>query len=122
MDPNFVKNYSDNDYRKDLFQTWGGTSQSQQVVKLLDGKFRFKDVKNQLGDIVMMRVSEMYLIKAEAAYHLNKTAEAQEALYTLQKARIKDGVSAPTVTATGDVLLKEIWMERRKELWEKVLL
>ncbi len=117
MDPYFLKNYADNDYRKDLFQTWGGTPQSQSVIKLLDGKFRFKDIDNQLGDIVLMRVSEMYLVKAEAAYHLGKVAEAQEALHTLQQARMKEGFSAPAVTATGDALLKDIWMERRKELW-----
>ena len=30
---------------------------------------------------------------------------------------MKKGFESPAVTATGDELLKEIWLERRKELW-----
>lgn len=117
MDPNFMSNFGENDYRADLFQQWGGTPQSKSVIKLLNSKFKFKDVENDLGDIDLMRVSEMYLIKAEAAYHLGKMDEAKTALYTLQQARMKAGATAPEITATGEDLLKAIWMERRKELW-----
>ncbi len=117
MDPNFMSHFAENDYRADLFQQWGGTPQNKSVTKLLNEKFKFKDMENELGDIDLMRVSEMYLIKAEAAYHLNKTDEAKTALYTLQQARMKTGCTAPEITATGEDLLKAIWLERRKELW-----
>ena len=71
-----------------------------------------------LADLVMMRTSEMYLIKAEAAAHLaGKESEAQQLLYTLRNARMKEGKTAAAVTETGDVLIQEIWKERRKELW-----
>lgn len=117
VDPYFVDNYSDNDYRKDLFQTWGYTPQGGKVIKLLNDKFKMQSVDDQLADMNLMRVAEIYLIKAEAACRLGKTAEAQTLLHTLQQARMKDGYTAPEVTATGDDLLSAIWMERRKELW-----
>ena len=33
---------------------------------------------------------------------------------------MKEGFESPALPLTGDELLKEIWLERRKELWEKV--
>lgn len=113
-DPYFKQMFQDGDYRKDLFN-WGQTAYGDWAM--LNGKFLFQDVENMLGDIVMMRTSEMYLIKAEAAAHLGKEAEAQQLLQTLRNARMKEGQKAKTVTETGDALLKEIWIERRKELW-----
>ena len=45
-----------------------------------------------LADLVLMRTSEMYLIKAEAAAHLaGKEGEAQQLLQTLRNARMKEG-------------------------------
>lgn len=117
VDPYFVENFSDDDYRKDLFQEWGYTAQGGKVIRLLNDKFYFQDIDNQMTDMTLMRTSEMYLIKAEAAYRLNKIAEAQSTLHTLQQARMKEGATAPEVTATGDDLLQTIWLERRKELW-----
>lgn len=114
-DPYFKAMFQDGDYRKDLFN-WGKTAYGDWAM--LNGKFLFADVENMLGDLVMMRTSEMYLIKAEAAAHLaGKEGEAQQLLQTLRDARMKDGIKAKTVTATGEALLKEIWIERRKELW-----
>lgn len=116
VDPNFANLFSADDYRGDLYKTWQPTERSGGVYFLVNEKFKFKDIVNQLGDLVMMRTSEMYLIKAEAAARLGLTPEAQQALQTLQNARMKDG-KAPTVTETGDELIKEIWLERRKELF-----
>lgn len=103
------------DYRGDLF-AWGLTAY-RSVWTLLNYKFKFADVNNSLADIILMRVAEMYLIKAEAATHLaGKDAEAQTLLKQLRQARSKTGQAAD-VTATGDALREQIWMERRKELW-----
>lgn len=114
-DPYFKEKLDDSDYRKDLFN-WGQTGYGDWAM--LNSKFKFKDVDNMLGDIVMMRTSEMYLIKAEAAAHIaGKEAEAQQTLQTLRNARTKSGMTAKAVTEIGDALIKEIWMERRKELW-----
>lgn len=114
-DPYFKAMFQDGDYRKDLFN-WGQTAYGDWAM--LNGKFLFTDVENMLGDLVMMRTSEMYLIKAEAAAHLaGKEGEAQQLLQTLRNARMKEDVKAKTITATGEALIKEIWIERRKELW-----
>ncbi|MDU1891229.1 MAG: RagB/SusD family nutrient uptake outer membrane protein [Dysgonomonas sp.] len=114
VDPWFKAMFEDGDYRKDLFN-WGQTAYLNWA--LLNSKFKFKDAKNELGDIVLMRSSEMYLIKAEAAARIaGKETEAQQILQTIRNARMKSGTATP-VTATGDDLIKEIWKERRKELW-----
>lgn len=115
MDPHFKATFDDDDYRKDLFN-WGKTAYGDWAM--LNSKFIFKDLEKMLADLVMMRTSEMYLIKAEAAAHLaGKESEAQSTLQSLRDARMKKGKIAKTVTETGDDLIKEIWLERRKELW-----
>lgn len=114
-DPYFKEMFQEGDYRKDLFN-WGQTAYGDWAM--LNAKFLFADVDNMLADLVLMRTSEMYLIKAEAAAHLpGKEAEAQQLLQTLRNARMKADIVAKTVTETGDALIKEIWIERRKELW-----
>ena len=116
VDPYFKELFDDNDYRKGMF-FWGPNAGYGEWT-MLSSKFKFADVDNMLADIVMMRVAEMYLIKAEAAAHLpGKTSEAQSLLKELRDARMKPGYTAAEITATGDDLLKEIWLERRKELW-----
>ena len=114
-DPYFKEEFEEGDYRKDLFD-WGQTAYGDWAM--LNKKFIFKDLDNMLADLVLMRTSEMYLIKAEAAAHLaGKESEAQQLLKTLRDARMKEGKTAAAVTETGDALIQEIWKERRKELW-----
>ena len=113
-DPWFKELFDDGDYRKSLFN-WGLTA--YQNWAMLNSKFKFKDIDNQLADIVLMRTSELYLIKAEAASNIaGKQTEAQQTLQTLRNSRMTSG-TAQTVTETGDALTSEIWKERRKELW-----
>lgn len=114
-DPWFKAMFEDEDYRKDLFN-WGKTNSGKWA--LLNSKFKFKDIGNMLADIVLMRTSEMYLIKAESAAQLpGKETEAQQTLQTLRQARMKSGMTAAVVIETGDNLIEVIWKERRKELW-----
>lgn len=119
-DPYFKEMFEPGDYRSDLF-FWGiasGQGGNYNGYSFINKKFVFKDFDNMLADLVMMRTSEMYLIKAEAAAHLTgKEDEARQTLYTLRSHRMKEGFTAAAVTAEGDELLKEIWIERRKELW-----
>lgn len=117
VDPNFADKFSEDDYRGDLYKQWGYTYQGGETIRLLNDKFKMVDEDNDLTNLVLMRTSEIYLIKAEAAAHLNKESEARELLHDLQQARMKDGKTAPAINATGDALLEAIWMERRKELW-----
>lgn len=115
VDPYFKTLFDENDYRKDLFY-WGKNAYN--VWVMLNAKFKFKDFDNMMADILLMRTSEMYLIKAEAATYLaGKESEAQSLLQQLRNARMKSGHTAASVTATGEELRKEIWQERRKELW-----
>lgn len=113
-DPWFKALFEDGDYRKDLFN-WGLTAYLNWA--LLNSKFKFKNIDDMLADIVLMRTSEIYLIKAEAASRLpGKETEAQQTLQVLRDKRMKSG-SAKEVTETGEALMNEIWKERRKELW-----
>ncbi|MCX2451595.1 RagB/SusD family nutrient uptake outer membrane protein [Pedobacter sp. PLR] len=73
-----------------------------------------------IGDVVNMRVAEMYLIEAEAKAHLavegnaGENINAQNALFTLAKNRDASYVLS---TNTGAALLNEILIQRRVELW-----
>lgn len=59
------------------------------------------------------RVAEMYLIRAEANYRLNKETEARNDLNALRAARIAGFTPG---NETGAALLNAILLERRKEL------
>jgi hypothetical protein len=75
---------------------------------------KMADKPDNTGAIVMMRSSEMYLIEAEAEAEAGNTDAAQTALFTLQQAR---GAASAKTTATGQDLINEVLVERRKELF-----
>ncbi len=83
---------------------------------------KFYSPKRQWGaqnpmtsDYVYLRVSEMYLLHAEALAHLNRDAEAKAELKEFLKGRIKD---LSYIDALGhDDLLDEILLQTRIELW-----
>ncbi|WDF69277.1 RagB/SusD family nutrient uptake outer membrane protein [Sphingobacterium oryzagri] len=77
-------------------------------------KFSVKAAGGALGDVPLMRTSEMYLILAEAYASSSQFALAQDALFAL--VRVRD-LSAVKTTLTGAQLLNEIWINRRVELW-----
>lgn len=60
----------------------------------------------------VMRLSEVYLIRAEARARQNNNAAQGDIDIIRQRAQ----PSAPAVTATGQALLDEVLLERRKEL------
>ncbi len=62
---------------------------------------------------ISIRAAEMYLIEAETEVELGNDVAAQEALFQVQKRAIP---GASKSTKTGDELLQEILLERRKEL------
>ncbi|MFB0973470.1 MAG: RagB/SusD family nutrient uptake outer membrane protein, partial [Bacteroidales bacterium] len=78
--------------------------------------FKFKNnAQPGVGHLNHFRSSEMYLIEAEADYHLSKTSEAQALLNELT---CKSGRDASyKCTATGTALLSEIKFYRKIELW-----
>lgn len=67
-----------------------------------------------VNDIKLFRMSEMYLIRAEAQYELNQTPLAMADLNTLRANRIAGYVDE---NLTGSALESAIRDERRKELW-----
>lgn len=84
-----------------------------------NGARKFQDRQPDAdGDWVMMRASEMYLIEAEAlAQQPGKTTQAKAVLYALQKHRDPNAVESAN---TGQALIDEILVERRKELYGEI--
>ncbi len=113
-DPYFADLFDQDDYRRSMMY-WApdpavSTPRDNDVAYFRYAKFKFKG--SQIGDIVLMRNSEIYLINAEAKAHLG-LATALEPLNALKQARGAQIVSG----LTGKDLLEEIWIERRKELF-----
>ena len=73
------------------------------------------NIQPGIGNLCLMRSSEMLLIEAEAQYRLHKEAEAQALLVELNKTSKRD--PAYTCTATGEALMEQIKLYRGIELW-----
>ena len=78
----------------------------------LISKFIFRGAWD--NDQLIMRASEMVLIEAEAEARLGNTIPAKAALLLIQQRAIPGSV---TSLNTGDALVQEILLERRKELF-----
>lgn len=79
-------------------------------------QFKFQCGDNYgCGDVNHFRVSEMYLIEAEADYHLGKEAEARRLLEELVCGSGRD--PEYSCDKSGEELLEEIRLYRRIELW-----
>lgn len=77
-------------------------------------KFACTDLPG-VGDVPLMRSSEMLLIEAEANYYLSRPQAAQQNLIELNTSTNR--TPSYTCTKTGDDLLQEIRLYRRAELW-----
>ena len=73
---------------------------------------KFRDNEEGRGSIVIMRTEGMLLNAAEALCRQGKDDAAKELLWTLQDMR-----QTPRSVSTGDELLEEILLGRRKELY-----
>lgn len=127
MSEELVSQFSATDARFTFFQTGPDPGQPNfcatnkfgkgngTAVTLLNGQ----DVEQNSIDfeesINMMRVGEMYLIQAEALARQDKEPDAQEVLFELQKNR--DDALVSSSGNTGEALIDEILLERRKELY-----
>ncbi len=84
--------------------------------RLVVSKHIGRDLTTNRNGVVnwkVYRVAEMYLIRAEANYRLNKEPEARADLNAIRTARIAGFTPG---TETGTALLNAILLERRKEL------
>lgn len=108
-DTKFVESFSDQDYRRFQFLMQEDIDEDNYLIL----KFEHNQ---QVGNAerISIRASEMYLIEAECEAELANTTAAQEALYIVQS-RANPGVAKST--ATGQALIDEVLMERRKELF-----
>lgn len=77
-------------------------------------KFSVKTPGTALGDVTLLRSSEMYLILAEAYASSNQSTLAQDILFEYAKVRDPEAVKS---TKTGVALLEDIWINRRTEFW-----
>lgn len=102
----FVETFSDTDVRKLFFDIYGSTTPYREFVTT---KFAFTFD----ADLPIMRKSEMVLIDAEAQYYINQT-NAKNLLFALQQERDPNATMSAN---TGQALLDEILLERRKELY-----
>ncbi len=79
-----------------------------------NAKLLSKEVGNFAGDLPFMRLSEMYLIRAEALARGGSNADAAQALYDYM---INRDPNYTLSSNTGDALIEEIMFHRRIELW-----
>lgn len=107
-DPYFMNLFDNTDYRKKMFKVFNLWN----VNYLGYTKFRFREGTN--GDLPLMRLSEMYLIEAEAkARQVEKVGQALDVINAFKRAR----GATELVSESQPQLIEDILKERRKELW-----
>ena len=97
--------YDQNDIRRQLFRMNTITGDTVCVKHLV--------VNNYDRPMSYIRTSEVYLIRAEAAARTGNYARARS---DLQKIRARSNTNAPTINLSGQPLIDEILLERRREL------
>ncbi|MCG8581599.1 MAG: RagB/SusD family nutrient uptake outer membrane protein [Bacteroidales bacterium] len=121
-DTSFVDTYNDFDVRKkwfphgrDLMVRWAGEEEDKPLDTDNYVVLKFQSINGQTGyaQRISIRASEMYLIEAECEAELGNNAIAQELLYAIQQRAYPGAVKS---TNTGQALIDEILLERRKEL------
>lgn len=90
--------------------TFNRTGYYQKKMYVLP-KERSAQLRNNANNIRIMRYSEILLTYAEACAKTGEDNNAQSALN-----KVRQRVSLPDVTASGNDLVKAIWTERRLEL------
>ncbi|ANQ52540.2 RagB/SusD family nutrient uptake outer membrane protein [Flammeovirga sp. MY04] len=105
----FVEKFSNDDARAGFFLMEPEIDENRHLIL----KFGHNAVVGNAERIVI-RASEMHLIEAECEAELGNYSKAQDALYLIQS-RSYPGVRKST--NTGQELINEILLERRKELF-----
>ncbi len=107
IDDQLYNQIPDTDYRKSLFNPVAENDRPAYVAMKFDNP-------TWETDEIFFRLSEAYLLKAEAEARNNQAAAAQQTLFDLVSKR--DSGYAKS-SKTGDELLKEIHLQSRIELW-----
>lgn len=102
--------YSETDVRREVIEV-GSRTDGEDVAYLI---FKYPRGTNPGDDnIKVLRLAEMYLIRAEARAELGDEAGALE---DLNAVAMRVDPNATAITASGDDLIDAILLERRKEL------
>ena len=110
VNKNFVETFADTDKRKLFADIYNSSTPYREFITF---KFTF----DLTEDSAIMRKSEMVLIDAEAQYQMGNEGPARDLLFALQSDR---DPSAVLSTNSGQDLLDEILLERRKELYGEI--
>lgn len=106
IDASLYNSYHSNDLRKTAF-----------FMSRAGGIFTFKGHYTGSGDTFGgIATDELYLIRAECYARKGNSSEAMKDLNTLLEKRWKKGTFSPFTAANADDALKQILIERRKEL------
>lgn len=116
MSDSFVDDFVKNpDYAKDIRVSTGMIKEESDGTKnkaFYTQKYPGRDGQIYVNNAKVFRLSEMYLIAAEAAWKTNDKTTAAKYIDDLRKERIADYVAGSTVSVTID----DILTERRLEL------
>jgi hypothetical protein len=107
----FVDLFSPTDVRNTFIHIYNVDASSYQNWVSTKFSFSFD------ADMPYMRTAEMILVEAEAKYHNGATTQAHNLLFQLQLNRDPNAVKSSN---TGQALLNEILVERRKELYAEI--
>ncbi|KIX22265.1 hypothetical protein SY27_04635 [Flavobacterium sp. 316] len=110
VNSNFVNEFTASDIRNTFFDIYNSATPWRKFVTT---KFAFTFD----ADLPIMRKSEMVLIDAEAQFRSGNEPGARDLLFSLQSDRDPNAVLS---TNTGNDLLEEILLERRKELYGEI--
>lgn len=99
----FVELFDDGDVRKTQFE-W--------IWDMIHISHKFRDNAELIGSIVFMRSEEMLLNEAECLARQGKDSDAKNLLWQLQDLR-----GAQRTTSSGNALIEDILIERRKEMY-----
>jgi hypothetical protein len=104
-----VNQFNTGDYRASFFLKEPSIDQNRHLIL----KFTHNQAVGN-AERISIRASEMYLIEAECEAELGNYTIAQEALFKIQE---RSNARYQKSNATGQELIDEVLMERRKELF-----
>lgn len=110
VNPQYYALFKDNDIRKTAYFTPSGTKSDKYNLLGLGAIMG----GTEGGSLMLFRLAEMYLIKAEALVRQGKSGEARIVLETFKRARYTGDIILP---ADDNALLEEILTERTREFY-----
>ncbi len=111
----YYKMFKDNDIRKSVYFTPDGTQSDKYNLLGLGPSITTPISFMKGGCLMLFRLAEMYLIKAEALVRQGKAGEARAVLQEFKTARYTGG--NPSLPGDPDQLLQEILDERTREFY-----